>query len=301
MSPNLLAFVRAELAQPVPEPVRAFGETLAAETGAEAILFYGSILRTGDLSGVLDFYVLTRRPPTGLFERWLWPRVGYRQFDLDGTELRAKVATMSFAAFHRAACGEALDTTVWARFVQPAALVFAREEAAREAAVAAVAAAAETAACYAAVLGPERGPPLDYWSELFRHTYRAEFRIERPGREGDILGFHGDRYASLLPLAWESAGVPYAREGETLIPALPAAERRLLRRDWRRRRRAGKPLNLARLVKAAFTFDGAARYAAWKIERHTGVAVPLTPFRERHPILAAPGVLFRLRRAKRRR
>ncbi len=62
-----------------------------------------------------------------------------------------------------------------------------------------------------------------------------------------------------------------------------------------RRRRFGKPLNLARLLRATATFDGAARYAAWKVERHTGVAVEVTPWREKHPVLAAPGVLWRVR------
>jgi len=66
------------------------------------------------------------------------------------------------------------------------------------------------------------------------------------------------------------------------------------------RARFGKPLNLLRLAKASTTFDGAAAYAAWKIERHTGVAVPLTPWRERHPFLAAPGVLWRVWRARTR-
>jgi hypothetical protein len=60
----------------------------------------------------------------------------------------------------------------------------------------------------------------------------------------------------------------------------------------------GRPLNYARLIKAAFTFEGAARYAAWKIERHTGMPVALTPWRERHPVLAAPGVLWRLWRQR---
>ena len=45
---------------------------------------------------------------------------------------------------------------------------------------------------------------------------------------------------------------------------------------------------------------GAARYAAWKIERHTGLAVPLTPWRERHVILASPGVFWRLWKARRK-
>jgi hypothetical protein len=300
VTPDLLAFVRTELARPVPPPIQALAEALADKAGAEAVLFYGSSLRTGDLTGVLDFYVLTRQPPDGLFERWLWPRVGYRQLSIDGRELRAKVATLSFAAFRRAAAGQALDTTIWARFVQPAALVFARGRDAREAVVAAVAAAAETAARYAAALGPARGSAEHYWAALFRRTYRAEFRVEKPGREREILGFQRERYAALLPLAWASGGVTFDRDGDDLAPALGPPERKRLRRAWRRRQSAGKPLNIVRLMKAAFTFEGAAQYAAWKIERHTGVAVPVTPFRERHPILAAPGVLLRLWGARRR-
>jgi hypothetical protein len=300
MTPELLAFVRAELDQPTPLEVTAFARSLAAGGDVEAVLFYGSNLRTGELTGVLDFYRLTRRPPDGLLERWLWPRVGYHELKVGGRDLRAKVATLSLAAFRRAAAGQALDTTIWARFVQPAALVFARDQAAQETVIAAVAAAAETAGRYAAVLGPARGPAGDFWRSLFRQTYRAEFRVEKPGRERDILGFHAARYDRLLPLAWTSGGTSFEGDGDALAPALEAAERRRLRRAWGRRQRAGKPLNIARLMKAAFTFEGAARYAAWKIERHTGVALPLTPFRERHPILAAPGVLFALWRAKRR-
>ena len=68
---------------------------------------------------------------------------------------------------------------------------------------------------------------------------------------------------------------------------------------WARRRRLGKPINLLRLVRAASTFEGASRYAAWKIERHTGVPVEITPWRERHPVLAAPGVLFSVWRRRR--
>jgi hypothetical protein len=84
-----------------------------------------------------------------------------------------------------------------------------------------------------------------------------------------------------------------------LAPQLAARDRRRRLRAWALRRSLGRPLNLARLAKAATTFDGAARYAAWKIERHTGVAVPVTPWRERHPLLSAPAVLWRLWRRKR--
>ncbi|MEM7487988.1 MAG: hypothetical protein AAF390_02580, partial [Pseudomonadota bacterium] len=65
---------------------------------------------------------------------------------------------------------------------------------------------------------------------------------------------------------------------------------------WAARVVVGKPLNLIRVVKGAFTFDGAADYIAWKVERHSGRALELTDFQRRHPLLAAPRVLWRLLR-----
>ena len=39
-----------------------------------------------------------------------------------------------------------------------------------------------------------------------------------------------------------------------------------------------------------------AEYAAWKVERHSGVKLELSDWQRRHPLLAAPGVYLRLRR-----
>jgi hypothetical protein len=291
----LRAYVADTLAAPVPAAVRHVAELLAKDAGAEAVLFYGSNLRTGSLDGVLDFYVLT----AGARERGIWPRVGYREFPVGPATLRAKIATMTLATFTAAAEGRSIDTTIWTRFVQPAALAQARSDAAASAVVDAIAAAAVTAARFAAALGPPEGNPADYWRALFRQTYAAELRVEARGREEQILTHGGDRYDTLLPLAWEAGGVPFVRDGSSLIARMPASEAARWRAKWARRRRLGKPLNVVRLVRAAFTFDGAAKYGAWKIERHTGIAVAMTPWRERHPILAAPGVFYRVWRARR--
>jgi hypothetical protein len=67
-----------------------------------------------------------------------------------------------------------------------------------------------------------------------------------------------------------------------------------VRKAWLPRKLAGQAAERGAADEGAFTFQGAARYAAWKIERHTGVAVEVTPWRERHPILAAPGVLLKV-------
>ena len=295
MSSRLDQRIAQALAAPVAEPVQDFARQLASERDdALAVLFYGSNLRTGELEGVLDFYVLTDGPP----ESGIWPLVSYREWDHSGITLRAKIATMSLAKFTSAASGESRDTTIWARFVQPSALVWKRDDAAAIRVRAAVGEAARTAARLAVALGPEEGTAGDYWRALFRETYRAEFRVEKPGREDSILSFNATHFDGLLPLALEAQDIAVARSGPLLRPAMPAHSRAGILRWWKSRRRLGKPLNIARLVKASTTFDGAARYAAWKVERHTGVAVELTPWRERHPILAAPGVLWRVWRAK---
>jgi len=291
----LEAFLAAELDRPVLPAAAEAGRVIARRLGGQAALFYGSVLRTHDLDGLLDFYVLRDDPSgSGVVGRHLWPDVSYHEVEVGGRLVRAKVATMTVDTFTLAARGETLDTTVWARFVQPAALIWAETPRVRESLIRAVADAAMTAAHFAALHGPVRGNAADYWGALFRATYATELRVEAPGRERQILDHDRARYDALLPLAWTAAGIGFDRTEAGLVPRMREAPTAALVAAWMRHERAGKPLNLARLVKAAFTFDGATRYAAWKIERHTGLRIAVTPFRERHPIIAAPAVLWRL-------
>lgn len=289
--------IAERLDAPVDPAVRAYAQALAEDAGAVAVLFYGSNLRTGSLEGVLDFYVLL---PGEQRER-IWPRVSYHEREHGGETLRAKVATMALSTFASAASGDRTDTTIWARFVQPSALVWSADDAARAAVTQAIAAATITAARLAVALGPPSGTSEDFWRALFRATYKAEFRVEKPGRENDILSVNADHFAGLLPLALEVGGVAYSEAGGRITPSLAASERTRILGWWKRRQRMGKPLNFMRLVKASTTFEGAARYAAWKIERHTGMPVEVTPFREKHPVLAAPGVLWSLRKHRKRK
>lgn len=294
-TPPLHERIEAALGIPAGDPVIAFARHLAEEAGAQAVLFYGSNLRTGSLDGVLDFYVLLPGPA----EKGIWPRVSYHERDVAGHALRAKVATMTMEKFAQAARGDLLDTTIWARFVQPRALLWSAGDGARTATIEALAAAAITAARLAVTLGPKMGTESEYWTALFRETYRAEFRVESANRPQSIIEANPAHFTGLLALALEAAGIACQRDGETIAPRLDDAARARVLRWWRRRRRMGKPLNILRLFKASTTFEGAARYAAWKIERHTGMAVEITPWREKHPVLAAPGVLIGLWRQRR--
>jgi len=203
MNGSLAARIAARLVTPVDPAVATFARALAEASGARAVLFYGSNLRTGSLEGVLDFYVLLPGQETSA----IWPRVSYHEREHEGLILRAKVATMALSTFARAAAGTLADTTIWARFVQPCALVWEADEAARADVTAAVAAASATAARLAAALGPASGTAEDYWRALFRATYAAEFRVEQSGREDDILAVNTDHFAGLLPLALEAAGL----------------------------------------------------------------------------------------------
>lgn len=291
----LAARISAALDRKVDPAITDFASSLAQENGALAVLFYGSNLRTGALDGVLDFYVLL----PGDVDRGIWPRVSYQERSHAGILLRAKIATLSLATFEQATQGSRLDTTIWARFVQPSALVWHRDAGARGRVEMALAAAAQTAARLAAACGPECGTEADFWRALFRSTYRAELRVERPGREESILALNPDHFSGLLPAALAAAGVPFLREGDQLLPQMSRSEQRKVLQWWRRRRRLGRPLNVLRLAHATTTFDGAARYAAWKVHRHTGLEVEVTPWHERYPILAAPGFAWKIWRSKR--
>lgn len=288
--------ISAKSAVAVHPAIAEFAARLAIEAGALAALFYGSNLRTGLLEGVLDYYVLL----PGEEQEKIWPRVSYREWDNQGETLRAKIATMSLAQFAKAASGQSRDTTIWARFVQPSALVWARDGDATAQTLDALGDAAKTAARLAAALGPPSGTADDYWRALFRATYKAEFRVEKAGREDSILSVNVAHFDGLLTLALDAQGIAFDEAGGRLTLKLTDSARRETLSWWSRRQRLGKPLNILRLLKASTTFDGAARYAAWKVQRHTGVPIEVTPWREKHPVLAAPGVLFKVWREQKK-
>jgi len=303
MSDALTELIAAETARDIPAPVRAFAASLAEGTNGQtvAVLFYGSNLRTGDLDGVLDFYVLIDdlnawhgSIAATVANRALPPNVEYRQHKAEPASLRAKVAVMTPRQFAAATRFASYDTTIWARFSQPVAIAWVRNEKAHAGVISLLAGAVTTAARWAALLGPERGTAGDYWRALYAATYAVELRVERGSRPGEIVTHAADRYAALLEPAWQAAQIEFTGEANNLSPNISPDERKRARHAWAMRRLFGKPLNVARLMKAAFTFKGGATYLAWKIERHTRTPLDLTPWQKRHPILAAPRVLWRL-------
>jgi hypothetical protein len=300
--------VAAELALPLPPAIVDVAEMLAARGhgAATAVLFYGSNLRSGALDGVLDYYVLVdslrgwygpgRWLPAAA-NRILPPSILYLEPQWQGQTLRAKVAVLRADQFRRAMRRGGLDTTMWARYSQPAALAWHRDAASRDAAVAAVTDAVISAAGWAGRLGPTIGVANDYWQALFKRTYGAELRVEKASRTDSLMAYGGERYDRLLPLAWAADSLRFETLSEgRLRPAVSTLARRLAGAGWSLRHLLGKPLNFVRLMKSAYTFDGGVDYVLWKIERHSGVRMELTPWQRRHPILASPYVLWQLRK-----
>ena len=298
MAPELRALIAEELGRPAGPEAEAMAARLAARAGVVAVLFYGARLREGAGEGPLDFYLLTDSDTAyhgfglaALANRLLPPNV-YREV-IDGppankelARVEAKVAVASLAAFRARMRPGAMDTTFWARFTQPVALVWVRSPADREAVLDAVVAAVETAAWWAARLAPETADADETWRALFRHTYGSELRVEGGGRARDLIGAAPERYRRLHRM---------------LIAGRPPGNRKAAARAWRRRRIVGKFRNLARLTKAAFTYRGGIAYALAKVERHSGRPVELSPWQRRWPWLAAPVVLWRRWRERRLR
>lgn len=296
---RILACVRRELLRPQPAAIHALADDVARRYGGRvlAILFYGACLRGGTSDGLVDFYVIVERYPInpmsrigGLSARVLPPNVYRHEANIEERTLRAKAAVISIAQLRRRAVPQALDTTIWARFCQPMALVYARDAAAAEMLISLVADAVVIAGLWAARLGPESGASREFWSALFRATYEGELRVEGNDRVTQIHDAAPERYAALLSEAWAVLGLTGSPGPQAANPLSPSM-RRIQRRAWQRRRWARRGLNILRLIKAAFTYDGGADYIAWKIERHAGQRLALSAFQRRHPLLAIPSIL----------
>ena len=283
MAESLRDLVAEELSQPVDPRVEAMAAAIAAKYGkaSRAVLFYGSCLRLKQLDGLmLDFYLLVSSYREAYGRSWLAVAnrvIPPNVFLLQQGKLAAKYAVLSEADFHRLNGPKATSVSVWARFAQPARLVWASNAEARATAIGAVSQAAPTLLAAAGHVHGEE--PLDWWRRAFSLTYSAELRAERKGRASSVVDADPARYE---------------RFSAPVIAALPAGA---TGPSWARRRLEGKLLSVLRLAKASATFAGGADYIAWKINRHAGTNIVLKPWQRRYPLLAAISLLPRLLRS----
>ncbi len=286
MPHTLLSLVTAELAAPADPRAAAMAGALAAQypDASRAVLFYGSCLREENLDGLmLDFYVIVSDYRAAYGKRWLATAnrlIPPNVFPFEHNGLIAKYAVLSEADFARLNSPAADNVSVWARFAQPARLLWAADDLARQRAIAAVAGAAPTLLSLARPMVREQDA-LSLWKTGFTLTYGAELRAERKGRSLSIVDADPDRYRRFGEAAL-AQGLPPSPEPDQAATL------------WRRLQRRGKWLSVVRLAKASFTYAGGIDYLAWKINRHAGTAIQIKPWQRRWPLIGALTLLPRL-------
>lgn len=281
----VLDVIAPEIATPAAPAVHAVADAARARHGDAivAVLFYGSCLRTREVAGKLvDLYLLAddyarvhRSWAMRLLNRLVPPNVYYVETTHEGATVRAKYALVTLDQLERLVSPATSNPYFWARFAQPTGLLWAKDAAVAARVHEALARAVLTLVEAARPMIAGTPTPMGLWEQAFALTYRTELRAEPPGRAAELVGSYADRHERLGRLLLAGLPSPSAED-------LARAARR-----WRHRRRAGKLWSVARLVKAAFTFQGGADYLAWKIERHSGVKVEVRPWHRRHPVLAS--------------
>lgn len=293
---GLLQLIGEESAAPAPPAIVAIAAAARRRhgPGIQAVLFYGSCLRDADdVDKIADLYLLAddyasvhRGRIMRVLNRLLPPNVYYIEAPFEDRTVRAKYALMTLDQFERLVGPHTLQSYFWARFAQPAIIVWASTPAVRERLVRALATAVlTTASATRPLLGADRSKDT-LWPRAFREAYRTELRAEAADRAALLYRAFTDRYAAITAILRDPSEAPS-----------DAAARRRAERQWRRRRVVGKTLSVLRLMKSAFTFEDGASYLMWKIGRHSGVTIELTPWQKRHPILASSTLFWKIYRA----
>jgi hypothetical protein len=274
----------------------------------DAMLFYGSSLRSGDaLDGLVDLYVVVDdyrkaygKALPALFNRLLPPNVYYLEVAVGGRRVRAKYAVITMRDLQ---CGTSMrwfHSYLWGRFAQPCGLLYSRDAETGQQVHGALAQALLTFLTRVLPVLPERLECAAIWQQGLALSYRAELRTEKPERAIHLYEAWQDHYRAATSLAM--AALPFEVQREQLesrmfyTVRIARHTRRLGRAGWLLRRMQGKVLSLLRLMKASFTFQGGIDYIAWKLERHTGIPVEVSPRVRRHPLIYGWGMLWRLYR-----
>ncbi len=277
----LEAFAKATAEKPVHPAITEMSEAIAAlHQPASAVLAYGSALRDAAPENTLiDFYVLTQGSSSVSSNslsrqlcRWVPPNVYYIEKLIGGTSYRAKYAVLPIEQLASKLKGSTTNPYFWVRFAQPIRLVWRTDVIAEQRVFKLLARAMNTACAHARQLAPAADVRMQ-WQTLFENTYATELRPEDNSRAKLIVDMQAEHFETIASLATT-----------TEVSA----------RTWSKRRWQGKVLSVLRLLKAAFTFQGGADYAAWKIERHSGVKIEVTDWQRRHSVLASIMLLPRL-------
>jgi hypothetical protein len=302
--------ISRQISQPASPAIHALADTLLDTYGeaVQAILFYGSCLRSGDdRGGLVDLYVLVDRYRAAysksilaVLNKLLPPNVFYLEVPHANRTVRAKYAVLSLADFRCGASKRWFHSYIWGRFAQPVGLLYVRNHQIARQVQSSLTRAVLTFIARTLPRVPSPFAARDLWNIGLGLSYRAELRAERPHKLVQLFEAAPDYYEhitreSLLTL---SVPVDIQKNDRTYryTAHIPDRARRVSRLDWMVRAWQGKMLSVLRLLKGMLTFRGGVDYILWKIERHSGIRIQAPPRLKQHPLLAACVILWRLYR-----
>jgi hypothetical protein len=310
MSSGILTSSVLQPAAPDSPAPQALVDALRGRHGkaVNAILFYGSCLRSGDLyDGLVDLYLIVdsytacySHKSRALANWVLPPNVFYSEIRVADRVVRAKYAVLSSADLRNGTSRRWFHSYLWGRFTQPTALAWCRNKSARREIEASLKNARRTFLERVLPRLPAVGQVRDLWQQGLQLSYGAELRAESAGRSAELTAAAVDYYVAVTREAADSLRYPLTFEGngaDTRYRAgIPALSRVLSRAGWILRAVQGKLLSVARLLKALFTFEGGLDYIAWKLERHSGQRIEIPPRVRRHPLIFVWGLFWSLYR-----
>jgi hypothetical protein len=306
---QLIDPIRQQMSQPASPAIHALADTLLARYGnaIEAILFYGSCLRTGeDRGGLVDLYVLVDRYRF-IEPRWLLaalnkllpPNVFYMEVPFEDRVVRAKYAVLSLDDFTTGAT-RWFHSYIWGRFAQPIGLIYARNEQTVRSIQSAMVQAVLRFVSQVLPCIPASFTARDLWCNGWTLSYRAELRAERPHKLVQLYEAAPRYYEQLTRAAIGRLSFPIDVRKDNGSYRYTASfsddVRRKSRLNWTVRSWQGKLLSALRLFKGLLTFRGGVDYILWKIERHSGEKVEVPRRLKRYPLIAAFVIFWKLYR-----
>lgn len=292
----LIEQVAQQCAEAPPESGAAIAAALRERYGAalQGVLFYGSCCRKRSFeNGVADIYAVVDdyrnvydKRYLAYLNAWLPPNVFYQEINAGTERIRVKLALISMDDLTRG-IQQWFHSYLWGRFAQPVRILYARSDACRQQLHALFAQAALTLLSSSIPTLPARRNDAEaIWSKALSLSYSAEYRSERASIARDLVRAAPADYNRLLDAAMPGLQGIARRDAAGYYLRLGDQElgRRALRR-WRWRRWQGRVVWILRLMKAALTFENGVDYAAWKLNRHTGIELEITPRLRRYPLL----------------
>lgn len=310
LTDKLISLIRQESSEVPPAGLNLLAEAILARHGetVQAILFYGSCLRTGNVNeGIVDLYVIveTYLSANGnavlAWLNWLLPpNVFYLEVSDGREKIRTKYAVLTLADFQRGNSTAWFHPYLWARFAQPVRFLYTKSEKIVQEIHNALAQAVVT--FFIRVL-PQISSPFsarELWCRGFRLSYRSELRPEKEDQSIRLFDGAREYYEKISPKVMPT--LPFVVE---VIPGsdpilyrshISVGKRFLNYLAWQTRRVQGKGLSVLRLFKALFTFQGGLDYILWKIERHSGVSVQKEAILKKHPFCGFLVIFWQLYR-----